>query len=602
MSEVRGSNAGFAFSTALFEELARAGVTHVCVSPGSRSAPLAVASATTPGLRAWSILDERSAGFFAVGLARATRAPVALVCTSGTAVANFAPAVAEAFHGRVPLVLLTADRPPELRDWGAGQTIRQVGIFGQHLRWSAEAPVPEPSAELLRHARALACRAVACASGPPAGPVHLNLPFREPLHPEPVHAEALARAAAADAPALARAPGAPHTRVWQPAALPDPELVEHLAAFVRATPRGAIVCGPWDADPRGAEALVRLARAAGWPLLPDALANLRAGPHTKEAPLVASYNALLRDEALAARLAPARLLRFGDSPTSKALRRWRDVHPGALEVRVDPDGAWHDASFRAAEAVRADPVALADAIARALEATPAPRPSPWLAAWLAAEASAQAALARGIEAEPRLLEPRVVREIAALLPDDGLLFVSNSLPVRDADAFLPVSERRLRVLGNRGANGIDGIVSTALGAAAGGERPAVLLTGDLALLHDLGGLLAARRHDLRLAIVVIENGGGGIFDLLPIAGWGEAVAFEEHFTTPQPADLRAAAATFGLGYERGRSVEELRAALEPALHARRTTLIEVPVDRAGSLTHRRALFAAAAAAARECAP
>jgi 2-succinyl-5-enolpyruvyl-6-hydroxy-3-cyclohexene-1-carboxylate synthase len=602
VSDVLRSNASFAFAAALFEQLVRTGVTHVCVSPGSRSAPLAVAAAATPGLRAWSHLDERSAGFFALGLARATRAPVALVCTSGTAAANFAPSVAEAAQGRVPLVVLTADRPPELRDWGAGQTIRQLGIFGAHLRWSAEAPVPEPSAELLRHARALACRAADCALGPPAGPVHLNLPFREPLHPEPVHADELARIAVEEAPALAREPGTPHTRVWRSAAGVDPELVEQLAAFVRATPRGALVCGPWDADPRGAEALVRLARAAGWPLLPDALANLRGGPHTKEAPLVASYDALLRDEALAARLSPERLLRFGDSPTSKALRRWRDAHPGALEARVDPDGAWHDPSFRAAEAVRAEPAALADALARALEAEPAPRSSAWLSGWLAAESRAQAALARGIDAEPRLFEPRVVREIAALLPEDGLLFVSNSLPVRDADAFLPVSGRRLRVLGNRGANGIDGIVSSALGAAAGQDRPAVLLTGDLALLHDLGGLLAARRHGLRLAIVVIQNGGGGIFDLLPIARFGEAVAFEEHFTTPQQADLRAAAATFGLGYERGRSGEELRAALEAALYARRTTLIEVPVERAASLAHRRALFTDAAAAAREVAP
>jgi 2-succinyl-5-enolpyruvyl-6-hydroxy-3-cyclohexene-1-carboxylate synthase len=596
---VSAGNAAFAFAAALLDELARHGVEHLCLCPGSRSAPLAVAAAHTPGLRVWTHVDERAAGFFGLGIARATRRPVALVCTSGTAAANFAPALAEAFYGRVPLLALTADRPAELRGVGAGQTITQAGIFGAHVRFFHEAPLPEPSETLLVHARTLAARAARAAGGPPAGPAHLNLPFREPLHPEPVDAEALAALAASRPEALAGRPrGAAFTATEASVPRPTAATLDALAERIRSTERGVLVCGPLDADPHLADGLGRLARAARWPLLADALSGVRSGSHVKESPLLASYDALLRDGALARQLAPAFALRFGDTPTSKATRLWLASLRDAEQVLVDPDGAWQDPEGAAHRVLGADPAALVEGLLARLDAGPPTRSAgPWLASWTRAEADATAACTPVVENEP-LLEPQALRILAETLPDGATLFVSSSMPVRDADGFLPVSEKRLRVLANRGANGIDGVSSSALGAAAAGDEPTALVIGDLALLHDLGGLLAAARHGLRLPVVVFQNDGGGIFSYLPIAAHGEAVAFEEHFRVPHGVRVREIARLFELGYERADDAEGLREAFAAALRARRSTLIEVPVDRDASVEHHRRLWGAMAAAAR----
>jgi len=646
MDAILRRNASFAAAGALLEELVRSDVSDICVCSGSRSAPLAVAAARTPGARVWSHVDERSAAFFALGLARARRRPVALVCTSGTAAANFAPAVAEASRGRVPLVVLTADRPPELREWGAGQTVRQVGIYGGHTLWAAEAPLPEADAGLLRHVRALACRAATVAAGPPAGPVHLNLPFREPLHPvapeDPAARRALAAALAGEA-GTGRAGEAPWIEPSAPAGPPGRAHVLRLAERVRRSERGVLVAGPCDTNPRLAQATVRLARAAGWPILPDALSNLRRGVHAKEAPLVASCDALLRSERVAEALAPDAVLRLGDAPTSKATRAWLARHAGAWQGILDPDGAWHDPDFAAAEVFAAAPAPLLEAVAEVLEERGSRErgrvdagaghdgeghdgegaPGPWLARWLEADRRAREAMERLLapetagrephgaqmrgarmqgEATARptgLLEPTVVRTLAEVLPEDATLFVSSSLPVRDVDAFLPVGPRRLRLLANRGANGIDGVPSSALGVAAAGGGPVALLAGDLALVHDLGGLLAARRHRLPAVLVVVDNGGGAIFDALPIANYGEKVAYTELFSTPHGLSLERVARLFDLGYARPEDPAALEAALGRALASSPATLVHVPVDREASGAHRRALWEAAARAAEE---
>ncbi len=588
-------NASFVFARALLHELAAGGVEHVCVCPGSRSAPLAVAASQTAGLRVWTHVDERSAAFFALGLARASRRPAAIVCTSGTAAANFAPAVAESFFGRVPLVVLTADRPPEARDFGAGQTVFQPGIFGAHLRWFHEAPVPEPDALLLREIRVLAARAVAMAAGRPAGPVHLNLPFRPPLHPEPVHAQALERIAEADPLAWTGRDGA--FARFHPARLePDPAAVDALAAAIRTSERGAVVAGPLDAEPALADALCRLARAAGWPVLADGLSGLRSGDLVKDAPLIAHHDALLRDAPLAEALLPDTVLRLGDTPTSKATRQWLAAAPDTW--LVDPDGAWQDPEFAGGEVLRADPALLVSALLPRLEDALPRRDGTWLTRWRRAERAARDAVTACIDAEPGLYEPRSVRILAELAPEGCLLFASSSMPVRDVDGFLPVAAKRIRVVANRGANGIDGIPSSALGAAATAPPCAILLSGDLALLHDLGGLLAANRHEVALAIVVFANDGGGIFSYLPIARYGERVGFEESFRVPHGTRVEDVARLFELDHARAGDAAGLREALAAALRSRRTTLVEVPVDRDASVAHHRRVWRAAAEAAR----
>lgn len=578
-------NHNVAFAAALFEELARGGGEHVCVCPGSRSAPLALAAAATSGLRIWTHLDERSAAFFALGLAKASRTPVALVCTSGTAAANFLPAVVEAFHAQVPLVVLTADRPPELRGVGAPQTIDQQRLFGTHVRWFAEAPVPERGEAALRTARSLACRALAAASGETPGPVHLNLPFREPLDPREVAADALD-----EADALARCGRAPepYTRVRRPPVDADPESAAFVADLVRKYERGVIAVGPRDLDEAAVAALASLADAAGWPLLAEPSAQLRSGAHaTGVAPLVAHADWLLRDPGFAAAHGPDVVLRVGPMPTSKAFRLWleRDV-PAQLPC-VDPSAGWEDSDALASAMLRADPMRLAERVVRLLARGLDRTGSAWRSAWCAADAAAQAVVANARRHGGELLTPSLVRELAAALPDGALLYVANSMAIRDVDAFWPLGERRLRVLSSRGANGIDGLVSSALGAAAAGGAPTVLLTGDLAFLHDVGALATAQRHRLALTVLVLNDDGGGIFSLLPVAASAEPARFEELFRMPHGLDLARIASGFGAHATRIASADALRSGLGRAIGAPGLHVLEVPLDRARDLALRR---------------
>ena len=578
------ANRNFAFASAFCESLAAARVAHLCLSPGSRSAPLAVAAARAASLRCWPHVDERASGFFALGLAKTLRAPVALLCTSGTAAANFLPAVAEAYHARVPLIVLTADRPPEARDWGAGQTIDQLGLFGRHVRWFAEVATPDAGAVSFRYARSLAARAVAEAVTRTPGPVHLNFPFREPLHPE-------ASGEGLDEEMLAGAQ--PRLEVTGPDVAPSAAQVSVLRELARECARGVIVCGPVDGPPGLAEAVTALGRAAGWPVLAESTSQLRCGPHAERGPVLASAELLLANANFAAGHAPEVVLQIGATPTGRSYRRWLETqHPREL-VLVDPDARWSDPSHRATHVLQAEPTALCSAVTRDLEARPVRRSEgAWLRSFCAADRLAGEAVARTLRDASGLFEPRVVREIAAALPAGALLYTSNSMPVRELDAFLPRSREALRVLSNRGANGIDGMASSALGAAAANVAPVLLLTGDLAFLHDLGGLAALRRHRLRAIFVVLNNDGGGIFSKLPIAAWGESVAFEAHFRSPHGLDLRLAAELFGAAFARVTDADALRASLRDALGRDRASVIEVPLDPDASLAHHRSIEAA----------
>lgn len=571
-----------AFAERFFAALAEAGVRHVCVSPGSRSTPLALAARREPRLRCSVHVDERSAGFFALGLARASRDPVALVCTSGTAAANYLPAVVEACHSRVPLVVLTADRPPELRDWDAGQTIDQLGLYGGAVRWFAELPVPSADPALQRYARSLGGRAVAEARGQRGapGPVHLNWPLREPLDPPP-------RSGGDDGPTPDERPA---LRASRSPATASREQIHELAALARGSRRGVVVCGPLDPGDELADALMRLARRAGWPVLADPASSLRSGAHVgMDSPVVAHGDLLLRDDAFAGAHAPDLVLRLGGTPVSKALRLWLEAAPPQRWIGVDPAGGFSDPSHLASEMLAVAPADLCRRWAALLDEPAEPA---WLRSWLGADARAAAAVDAELARDDRLLEPRAVRELCQALPDDALLYVSNSMPIRHLDACLSRGPRRLRVLANRGANGIDGMVSSALGAAAAGVGRTLLLTGDLALLHDLAGLLAGRRHRLSLTIVVLDNDGGGIFSFLPIASHGEAAHFEELFRTPHGLDLSHAARLFGAAYARVGCLEHLRSALKEALHGDGLRIVHVPVDRDASVAQLRSLAAA----------
>ncbi len=562
-----------AFARALVDEWARAGVHEACVAPGSRSAPLALALAADDRIRVHVHLDERSAAFFAIGTAKASGSPAVVLCTSGTAAANFHPAVLEASHARTPLIVCTADRPPELRDTGAGQTVDQLDLYGRAVRWFCEVGVPGDHPGAGTSWRSIAARAAAESVGPPAGPVHLNLAFREPLVPT--------GAPLVDAPG--RRDGRPWTAVTRPTRAPDEATVARIADAVRAHPRGLIVAG-WGSE-ASAGAVDLVATAAGWPVLADPISGLRHGPNA-----VSTYEALLRSPGFAERHRPELVLRLGAAPTSKPLTTW--LGPEVPQLLVDADGAWLDPGRGVAERLAVDADPLLEALAAAL-GPPAERRSEWQAEWLVADHAARAAIDDLLDGWETLFEGRVARDTVDALPDGATMVVASSMPVRDVEAFAR-PRAGVRFLANRGVNGIDGLVSTVLGAAAASSGPTVALLGDLCLLHDANGLLGAADRGVDATFVVLDNDGGGIFSFLPQAELPDH--FELLFGTPHGLDLAALASMHGLPAQRVEKAGEVVPAVEAAIAAGGVRFVIVPTERAENVRRHRDAWTAVASA------
>ncbi len=567
------TNRNTALASALAEELARAGVRHACVAPGSRSAPLALAMWNEPGIHVWSVIDERSAGFFALGIAQESGAPVVVVTTSGTAGANLHPAVSEAHEARLPLIVVTADRPPELRGRGAGQTIDQLKLFGDAVRWFCELGVAAADDTGLLHYRSAAVRAVAQARGRPPGPVHLNVALTEPLAPDPgaqsvTATTPLAREGRGDRPLTAVAEG----RLEAP-----PELVASLAELLTGCRRGVIVAGR-NTDPSLVPATVALARACGYPILAEPTSQLRCGPHDLEH-VVASYDLIFRE--LPGVLAPELVIRVGDMVTSKAVRSWLAAAANVRQVVFDPGAGWNEPTAMAELIARVDPGPLFASFAEQLAP---PADQGWPALWRAANDAAELEVDTfftGLGDE--LFEPRVHRDLSALLPEHSTVYVASSMPIRDLETFMPSTGRPLRFLANRGANGIDGLISSGLGAAAVAAGRTFVLTGDVGLHHDMNGLLSISRLGVEATIVVMNNGGGGIFDFLPIAG--HRAGYEELFATPTGLDLEKVADLYGLRFTRVGRYADLPGALEAP------GLVEIPLNRPRNVALHRELFA-----------
>jgi len=536
---------------AFCDELARCGVEHACTSPGSRCTPIVLSLVREPRIRCWSHIDERSAGFFALGAAKATDKPTAITCTSGTAAANLAPAVIEAHEARVPMIVLTADRPPELREVGAGQTIDQIKLYGDAVKWFVEVGVHDATEERLKWIRTLACRAYWTTLEGRPGPVHLNFPLREPLVLDgPLPADPTARAG-----------GHPYVIV-EPPPTPGPA----RGPGPHPSGRLLIVAGWGTPDPVG---LAEFAARIGIPVLADPQSGARRGTAA-----IAHYDLLLRDPAFADAHRPAFVFRVGDLPTSKPLRNWLASLADTAQIALDPYSAWQDPAGMVGMRLRSG----------------LPRPDHldiepgWLDGWRAADAEAADTIAAQLD--DHLSEPLVAARLVEWLPADATLFVASSMPIRDVEEFAPVSDTAPKTISNRGANGIDGTVSTAFGVAAATGKPVVLLIGDVALLHDMGGLLAANRLNLRVTIVLLNNDGGGIFHFLPVANQTEA--FEEHVATPHGVDFAHVAALFGLVYERPISPADLKAAVEISIEDGKGALIEVRTNREQNLAlHRR---------------
>jgi 2-succinyl-5-enolpyruvyl-6-hydroxy-3-cyclohexene-1-carboxylate synthase len=554
---VDATNRNTALASAMAEELARSGVRRAVLSPGSRSTPLAVALWRQPGIEVTVILDERSAGFFALGTALATGVPAVVLCTSGSAAANLHPAVVEVDEAGVPLIILTADRPPELRGIGAGQTIDQLKLYGKFVRWFCEVGTHEADDDGLLHFRSVACRAYASALGDPRpGPVHLNVPWREPLAPTPMEGQVTA----SDPLALRGRGEEPLHDVTLGAPRADEALLDRLAKRIEGSPRGLIVAGR-QPDPKLAGPVSELATAAGYPILAEPTSQLRRGPHDRSL-IVTAYDAIARDRSAA--LEPELVIRFGDLPTSKPLRQWLSAIEALDQVVVDPAGEWREPTRRAGRLLRANPMATARALTERISklrpGAEAVAGSRYATDWLDAERAVREAVDRRLEELDELSEPGIWYALGRALRDGDSVFAASSMPVRDLEAFLRPGPEGVRFASNRGANGIDGLVSTAAGLAAGSGSRTWAVLGDLALFHDIGGL-AAVTHAPELRLIVIDNSGGGIFHFLPQAEAMPDEEFEALLGTPAGRDPADAARLFDLTVAAPNTPAELDEAL-----------------------------------------
>jgi 2-succinyl-5-enolpyruvyl-6-hydroxy-3-cyclohexene-1-carboxylate synthase len=583
------TNRNTALASAMVEELSRSGVRRALLSPGSRSTPLAVALWRQPEIEVSVILDERSAGFFALGTALATGAPAAVLCTSGSAAANLHPAVVEADEADVPLIVLTADRPPELRDIGAGQTIDQLKLYGDAVRWFCEVGTHDADDEGLLHFRSVACRAHASALGDPRpGPVHLNVPWREPLAPVPVEGQVTAT----DALARGGRGASPLHAVSTASLRADEGLLDELTDRIERSPRGLIVAGR-QSDSGLASPISELAAAAGYPILAEPTSQLRRGPHDRSL-VVTTYDSIVRDRPTA--LQPELIVRFGDLPTSKPLRQWLAAIEGLDQIVIDPNGDWREPTRRAATVLRAEPAATARALMERLSrqrpGAAAVAGSPFASDWLDAERSVRDAVDGHLESLGELSEPGIWSALGRVLRDGDSVFAASSMPVRDLEAFLRPGPEGVRFAANRGANGIDGLVSTAAGLAAGSGSRTWGVLGDLALFHDIGGL-AAVSHAPELRLIVIDNSGGGIFHFLPQAEAMDEDEFEALLGTPAGRDPADAARLFDLAVAVPGTPGELAEAL-----AGDAPVIVVRTDRRRNLELHRQLAETAAATLR----
>jgi 2-succinyl-5-enolpyruvyl-6-hydroxy-3-cyclohexene-1-carboxylate synthase len=552
------------YAASFVDELTKAGVRDAVVSPGSRSTPMAMLMAEHPEMNIHVIIDERSAGFFALGMAKMQQKPVVLLCTSGTAAANYFPAVVEAFYSRVPLLVLTADRPHELRDVGAPQAIDQLHLYGRYAKWFADMAIPEHTAEMLHYGRTMAARAAGKAVSAPSGPVHLNFPFREPLIPD-LEAEDLWSSLNFRPRQVQVTPGS---------AMIASEEIQRLSKLLAHEKRGLIICGELH-EAEFAHAIVQLSTDLNYPILADPLSNLRTGSHDKSS-VIECYDAFMKDDYITKRLKPEVIIRFGAMPISKPLfqflKRNADIH----QIVVDRQGGWRDPTVMASEMIECDETWLCRELSKVVEIQ---NDAAWMEAWQSVNMTSRELLASAQDQGGELFEGNIYRELQHALPAKCHVIAGNSMPIRDLDNYFHNTDKSITVFANRGANGIDGVVSTALGvsAAAADDHPTFLVIGDLSFYHDMNGLLAAKMHKLNLIIILVNNDGGGIFSFLPQSK--EEKHFETLFGTPSGLDYKYAADMYDGAYASPSNWEDFSSSVAAAIDHKGLNIIEIRTNR-----------------------
>lgn len=547
------------YTANFIDELVCSGLHHVVISPGSRSTPLAMLIREHQEMKEWILVDERSAAFFALGMAKKHKSPVALVCTSGTAAANYFPAIVEARYGRIPLVVLTADRPHELRGVGAPQTIEQIHLYGNYVKDFQEMALPESSNAMLKYVRQRASRAVRIAKEGTQGPVHINFPLREPLVPDFTLENMWGRQ------------DKPYNNYHAGEKRLNRQQMEQLAMELAGRKKGLIVCGP-QVDGALTALLYQLCETLQVPLLADPTSQCRAGAGNKDN-IIANYDAILKDKTMRTGLRPDYILRFGAMPVSKSYLFFIKEHEDCIQYVVEPEDAIREPTNHRSNYLLSESKELCKDLL--LELAPKQTEASWLRRWQGYErvAAQIVTLDEGID----LTEGEAVKVVCQHLPDKSDLFVANSMPVRDLDTFFMPTEKEVFVHANRGASGIDGITSSALGvAAATGER-VTLIIGDLSFYHDLNGLLAAKQYELDMTIVLINNNGGGIFSFLPQAN--EEKHFEALYGTPLHIDFEKAVTMYGGNFTRVTEKSVLMDALGQSYLTKGLSVIEVCTER-----------------------
>lgn len=551
------------YLAAFVDELVKSGLENVVISPGSRSTPIALLMAEHPDLKVTVLIDERSAAFYALGLAKTSNKPVAILCTSGTAATNYYPAIVEAYQSRLPLIVLTADRPHELRDVGAPQAIDQLKMYGNYVKWFVEMSLPQSTSGMVRYARTMAARAVGTSLSAPGGPVHLNFPLREPLIPD-LEAEDL----------------------WTKYKENNDSVVEvnvgnysisesratEFAQLLKERKKGVIVCGemPQSKTIAFTEAVIKLSEALQYPIFADPLSGLRTGTHSKNT-IMEGYDAFLRPDEVKEKLQPEVIIRFGAMPVSKFLMQYISKSNNAIQIVVDGDGGWRDPTLQANYMVHGEETHFCEELANQLKPS---GNNEWVDFIKSLNDKTKTVLSGS--KEDSMFEGRIMTELQSLLPDNSALFVGNSMPIRDVDTFLHSNDKKLTVLANRGANGIDGVVSTALAASTFYEN-LVLVIGDLSFYHDMNGLLAAKLQKLNVTIVLINNNGGGIFSFLPQSKVEKH--FEALFGTPTHMDYEHAVKLYDGKYTLAPNWHEFRSAVVNSLKTDGLKVIEVPTNR-----------------------
>ena len=573
-------NRNILWTTIIVDELSRAGVSAVYISPGSRSTPLVLALDLHPDIEVYMHHDERGAAFSALGMALIAQSPVALVCTSGTALANYYPAVMEAHYAQIPLLILSADRPHELRGSGANQTMDQLNFFGNHVKSFVDVAPPEanPPAQVTRYLRTLVDRAVSLTLTLPAGPVHLNFPFRKPLDPIPVPDDVPVSLEHEPAFFLHGKPaGQPFTRIQRGKKLLQPNQIKFLVDIIQNAARGVIVCGM--RCPRGEfpQVVKHLAVAAGFPIFADAFSGIRFSSSAEISGtnlVLGAYETYLASAMSPPLPHPDLVLHFGAAPLSKNLAAFLSTHLETRTIVFSSQGFWADESHLVNDVLIADPAQICAQIIEHLEIPQTI--SPWVQRLRKLESKTWDLITD--REKIQFYEGSIVAQIVRLTPSNVIIYAANSSSVRHIDQFAQPSTNGLQIYANRGLSGIDGTIASAIGASEGSRSRVTLLIGDIAFLHDLNSLSGLLRDRAQLTIILLNNDGGGIFHRLPIREYQPH--FERLFVTPHGLEFRAAAKIFGLGYSRVDSANTLETAYRQALSSNISQVIEIPCDSA----------------------